>query len=65
MENETPQTKTSQKRKSRILQSIWARIRRHESKFALKKHKEKEHRELTNRYEGKIQQLSKEKRSED
>jgi len=50
------------KRKQRILQSTWARLRRQASKFAFKKHSEKEARELESRYEGEFQQQSKEKR---
>jgi hypothetical protein len=65
MENEIPQTTTVSKRKTRILQSTWARMRRKVSKYASKKQRQKEARELQARYNGKQQQISKENRIED
>ena len=50
------------KRKARILQSTFARLRRQASKFATKKHKIKEKRENDARVNGVEQRLPKHKR---
>lgn len=52
------------KRKARILQSTFARLRRKASKFASKKHKMKIKRENNARIEGAEQRLPKQKRHE-
>lgn len=54
--------KSIPKRKNRILQSTWARLRRQASKFAVKKHKLKKEHDLISKYEGELKQLPKEKR---
>ena len=51
------------KRKSRILQSKFARLRRQASKFVTKKHKIKEKRENDARVSGAEQRLPKRKRA--
>ena len=51
------------KRKARILQSTFARLRRKASKLALKKHKIKTKRENTSRIDGTQQRLPKQKRN--
>ncbi len=50
------------KRKSRILQSTFARLRRHASKFASKKHKIKVQRDNESRLDGIESRLPKQKR---
>jgi hypothetical protein len=50
------------KRKARILQSTFARLRRQASKFASKKHKIKTKRESITRVEGHQKRLPKQKR---
>jgi hypothetical protein len=50
------------KRKARILQSTFARLRRQASKFALKKHKMKLKRENEARVDGAEKRLPKQKR---
>jgi hypothetical protein len=58
----TQTTQTTSKRKARILQSTFARLRRQASKFASKKHKMKMKRENNARIEGAEHRLPKQKR---
>lgn len=57
-------TQKTSKRKERILQSTFARLRRQASKFASKKHKMKLKRENAARIDGAEKRLPKQKRHE-
>jgi hypothetical protein len=57
-----PNIPNTPKRKSRILQSTFARLRRQASKFASKKHKMKVKREDSARVDGAEHRLPKQKR---
>ena len=62
MEETTNVNQKMPKRKTRILQSTFARLRRQTSKFASKKHKMKLKRENNARIEGAEKRLPKQKR---
>ncbi len=63
MEHDTKDGQKIPKRKARILQSTYARLRRKASKFASKKHKIKAKRESDARISGVEQRLPKQKRN--